>query len=53
MHVAGTGEPFVLDVFCVDGSRGEEAGIFGPQDPGAKYAHAAITPLKPRCFPGQ
>jgi len=35
MHVAGTGKPLVLDVVGVDGSLGEEAGIFGPQDPGA------------------
>ena len=40
VHVTGARQPFVLDVFCVDGSGAQEARVFGPQDPGAEYAHA-------------
>jgi hypothetical protein len=35
VDVHGTIEALVLDVFGVNGPRGEEAGIFGPQNPGA------------------
>src|ERR1700761_3245874 len=45
MHVAGASQPLVLDVFCVNGSRRQEAWIFGPQDPGPEYAHAVLTPF--------
>jgi hypothetical protein len=40
MHVTGAGQPLVLNVVGVDASGGKKAGIFGPQDPGAEYAHA-------------
>ena len=39
VHVAGACQLPVLDVRGVDAAGGQEAGIFGSDDPGAQYAH--------------
>ena len=37
--VARAGQPLVLHVVGVDRAAGQEAGVFGPHDPGSQNAH--------------
>ena len=48
VHVAGARPAARLDVVGVDAAGGQEAGIFGPDDPGAQYAHVSRSCLAGR-----